>query len=133
MILTLLATAIAAPAFATELTAWCYDDINVQTLKAAEAAYQEVDPDFHLEVVQMESGDLELRVTTAGASGDYSTLPDIFLFQDYSYQKFVENYPDIFYSLSDSGIDFTQFPDGKVVNSVIDGENYAVPFDNGIG
>ena len=122
----------AVPSFAASLTAWCYDDTNVQTLKAAEEAYKEVDPDFELEVVQMESGDLELRVTTAGESGDYSTLPDIFLFQDYSFQKYVENYPDIFLGLSDTDIDFGEFPEGKIVNSVVDGENYAVPFDNGI-
>ena len=124
--------AAAAPAFASQLTAWCYDDINVQVLKEAEAAYQEIDPDFSLEIVQMESGDLELRVTTAGISGDYSTLPDLFLFQDYFFQKDVENYPDVFYGLSGTDIDFSQFPEGKVVNSVVNDENYAVPFDNGI-
>ncbi|MBN2222796.1 MAG: extracellular solute-binding protein, partial [Vallitaleaceae bacterium] len=62
---------------------------------------------------------------------DYSTLPDIFLMQDYSYSKMVRNYPELYTDLTTSGIDFTAFSAGKVADSTIDGKNYGVPFDNG--
>lgn len=119
-------------ASASNFTAWVYDDINVITLQAAVDAYQADHPDFTCEIEKVNGNDLELRVTTAEASGDYSTMPDIMIFQDYSFQKHVSNYPEVFYDLTDSGIDFTQFAAGKVANSVIDGRNYGVPFDNGI-
>ena len=32
---------------------------------------------------------------------------------------------------TDSGIDFSQFPAGKLAYSTVDGKNYGVPFDNG--
>lgn len=121
-----------APASASSFTAWVYDDINVITLQAAVDAYQADHPDFTCEIEMVNGSDLELRVTTAEASGDYSTMPDIMIFQDYSFQKHVSSYPEVFYDLTNSGIDFSQFAVGKVANSVIDGKHYGVPFDNGI-
>lgn len=40
-------------------------------------------------------------------------------------------YQDLFTDLTDSGIDFSQFSEGKLNTSVVDGKNYGVPFDNG--
>ena len=51
--------------------------------------------------------------------------------RDNSYQKFVTAYPEAFEDLTDSGIDFSQFPAGKLAYSTVDGKNYGVPFDNG--
>ena len=64
-------------------------------------------------------------------AGDLSTLPDIFLMQDNSFQKYATFYPDVFTDLTDSGIDFSQFSEAKVAYSTLDGVNYGVPFDNG--
>lgn len=126
------ASAAAMPVSASDFTAWVYDDINVVTLQAAVDEYKKDHPDFNCEITKVNGEDLDLRVTTAEASGDYSTLPDIMIFQDSAFQKHLSSYPDIFYDLTDSGIDFSQFASGKVANSVVDGRNYAVPFDNGI-
>ena len=71
------------------------------------------------------------KLTTAATSGDLSTLPDILLMQDNAFQKNVISYPDAFTDLTDSGIDFSQFAEGKTAYSVVDGKNYGVPFDNG--
>ena len=51
--------------------------------------------------------------------------------QDNAFQKNVISYPDAFDDLTDSGIDFSQFAEGKTAYSVVDGKNYGVPFDNG--
>ena len=51
--------------------------------------------------------------------------------QDNAFQKNVISYPDAFTDLTDSGIDFSQFAEGKTAYSVVDGKNYGVPFDNG--
>jgi len=51
--------------------------------------------------------------------------------QDYAYQKYMTIYGDLFQDITDSGIDFSQFAEGKLSASVVDGKNYGVPFDNG--
>ena len=55
-----------------------------------------------VEVSEVQSDDIETRLTTAVSAGDLSTLPDIFLMQDNSFQKYATNYPDIFTDLTDS-------------------------------
>lgn len=58
-------------------------------------------------------------------------MPDIFLIQDASFQKFAQNYPDIFTDLTDSGIDFSQFSAAKTSYSVVNKKNMGIPFDSG--
>ena len=100
-------------------------------MKQAEAAYQKDHPDFKLDIQENVYSDIETKLITAATSGDYSTLPDIFLMQDYSYHKDVTSFPDVFTDLTDSGIDFSSFSAGKLADSTVDGKNYGVPFDNG--
>lgn len=114
------------------LTAWVMDDNSVYSMETAAKIYKETHPDFEMTVINQNAGDLEIQVTTAGASGDYSTLPDIIQFQDYSYTKFVENYPDLFLDLTNSEINFSEFGTAKVDSSVVNGKNYGVPFENGV-
>lgn len=114
------------------LTVWAWDqNFNIYAMKEAEKIYQKDHPDFKLDIVELTSGDVETKIATAALAGDTSILPDIFLLQDHTYQKFLESYPDIFTDLSDSGIPFDQFSESKVAESMKDGKNYAVPFDNG--
>lgn len=100
-------------------------------MKQAEAIYQKDHPDFKLDIQEKVYSDIETALITAAESDDYSTLPDIFLMQDYSFHKNVANYPGIFTELTDSGIDFKEFSAGKLADSTVDGKNYGVPFDNG--
>lgn len=79
----------------------------------------------------MQSEDIETRITTAVTAGDLSTLPDIFLMQDNSFQKYTTFYPDVFTDLTNSGIDFSEFSSAKVAYSTLDGKKYGIPFDNG--
>ena len=114
------------------LTVWTWDPtFNIPAIMEAGEIYKEANPDFGMEVLEVLSDDCETRLITAATSGDLSTLPDICLMQDNSYQKFVTAYPDAFTDLTDSGIDFSQFTAGKLAYSTVDGKNYGVPFDNG--
>ncbi len=114
------------------LTVWTWDPaFNIPAIKEAGNIYKADHPDFELKVVETLSDDCETKLITAAESGDLSTLPDIVLMQDNSYQKFVSYYPEAFTDLTDSGIDFSQFAAGKLSYSTVDGKNYGVPFDNG--
>ena len=114
------------------LSVWCWDpNFNVYAMKQAEAIYQKEHPEFKLDIQEKVYSDIETALITAAEAGDYSTLPDIFLMQDYSFHKNVANYPGIFTELTDSGINFADFSAGKLADSTVDGKNYGVPFDNG--
>ena len=114
------------------LTVWCWDpNFNVYAMKQAEALYQKDHPNFKLDIQEKVYTDIEQSLITAAEAGNYDTLPDIFLMQDNSFQKYATNYPDIFTDLTDSGIDFGEFSSAKVAYSTLDGKNYGIPFDNG--
>ena len=101
-----------------ELTVWCWDPaFNIYAMKEAEKVYQKIDPQFKLNIQEVLSDDVETKITTAATSGDLSTLPDIFLMQDNSFQKYTTNYKD--------------FGEAKQAYSTLDGVHYGVPFDNG--
>lgn len=59
-----------------------------------------------------------------------NALPDIFLMDDQVFAKYLQNYPDVFADITDSGIPFQDFAESKVANSVKDGKNYGVPYDS---
>ena len=114
------------------LTVWTWDpNFNVYAIQKAAEIYAQDHEGFKVEVSEVQSDDIETRLTTAVSAGDLSTLPDIFLMQDNSFQKYATNYPDIFTDLTDSGIDFSEFSSAKVAYSTLDGKNYGIPFDNG--
>ena len=115
-----------------ELTVWCWDQsFNIYAMKEAEKIYQKKDPQFKLNIEEVRSDDVETKITTAASSGDLSTLPDIFLMQDNSFQKYTSNFNDVFLGLNDSGINFKDFGEAKQAYSTLNGVHYGVPFDNG--
>lgn len=115
------------------LTVWTWDpNFNVYAIeKAAEIYAANGHEGFSVKVEEVLSDDIETRLTTAVSAGDLSTLPDIWLMQDNSFQKYATNYPDLFTDLTDSGIDFSEFSEAKVAYSTVDGKNLGIPFDNG--
>lgn len=114
------------------LTVWAWDSqFNLYAMEEAARIYQQDHPDFKLETVEITWDDLQTKLGTIIGSGNYSQLPDICLMQDYAYQKYVTIYDGLFQDITDCGIDFTQFAEGKLSASVVDGKNYGVPFDNG--
>lgn len=103
------------------LTVWAWDpNFNIYALKQAEVIYQKDHPNFKLDIQENTYNDIETKLITAATSGDYSTLPDVFLMQDYSFHKYIANFPDVFTDITDSGIDFTQFTEGKLADSTAD-------------
>ena len=115
------------------LTVWCWDPaFNINAMNEAAKVYQKDHPDFKLNVVETPWDDVQTKLNTAGASGDLSTLPDIFLMQDNAFWKNQISFPDAFADLSATkAFDFTQFAPGKLAYSTVNNVNYGVPFDNG--
>ncbi|MGF0032575.1 extracellular solute-binding protein [Bariatricus sp. SGI.154] len=116
-----------------KLVVWTWDPaFNIPAIEEAGKIYKEtVNDKFELEVVETLSDDCETKLQTCAESGDFGTMPDIVLMQDNSFQKFVSFYPEAFTDLTDSGINFDDFAEGKLAYSTVDGKNYGVPFDNG--
>ena len=115
------------------LTVWCWDvTFNINAMHEAEKIYQADHPDFKLNVVETPWDDVQTKLSTAGAAGDLSTLPDIFLMQDNAFSKNQISFPDMFTDLSaTNAFDFTKFAPGKLAYSTVENVNYGVPFDNG--
>ncbi len=127
----------AAPAAAEgdkTLTVYAWDkNFNIPALQAAEADYQKnVDPEFKLNIVeQSQSSDVENAITLAGSAGDYSSLPDIVLFQDHYFQKYVTDFPDAWASFEGASVNWDDFGKEKLSYSTINGVHYGMPVDNG--
>lgn len=114
------------------LTVWAWDPaFNMNAMEVAEAIYQKDHPGFKLNLVETPWEDLQTKLTTLAMSNSLEELPDIFLVQNNAAQKNIINYPDVFASLDDTAIDFSQFPEAVVDYSTVDNKNYAVPFDSG--
>ena len=115
------------------LSVFAWDEnFNIPALEAAAEAYKAKDPDFKLNIsTQSQSSDVEDAVTLAGSSGDYSTLPDIVLFQDHYINRYVNDYPDAWKDINDANINWDDFGSEKLSYSTINDKHYGVPVDNG--
>lgn len=112
------------------LTVWCWDSFNVDAMKTAGEMYEKDHPGVKIEVVETVSSDIQTLVQTYAMSGELSSLPDVFLMDDQVFAKYLQNYPEVFADLTDSGIAFSDFAEAKVANSVRDGKNYGIPYDS---
>ena len=116
----------------SSLTVWAWDPaFNIYALKEAEKIYQKDHPGFRLNIVETPWDDLQPKLTTIAQAAQTDQLPDIFLMQNYSFQKNVANYPDIFSTYDKGAVDFSQFPESVVASSTVDGAHYGLPFDSG--
>ncbi|MDR1808596.1 MAG: extracellular solute-binding protein [Propionibacteriaceae bacterium] len=114
------------------LVVWTWDPaFNIYAMNEAAKVYQADHPDFQLDVQEVAWDDIQTKLTTLAQSKTLSELPDIVLVQNNAFQKNVINYPELFSSFADSGIDFSQYPQAVTDYSVIDGVNWGLPFDNG--
>ena len=113
-----------------ELTVWCWDAFNVDAMKKAGEIYTAKNPDVKINVVETVSADIQTLVQTYAMSNNLDALPDIFLMDDQVFAKYLQNYPEVFAELTNSGIPFSDFASAKVANSVRDGKNYGVPYDS---
>ena len=114
------------------VSAWGHN-FNIPALEAAAEDYKaNVDPDFELVINEVSgSSDVETAITTGGSAGDYSQLTDIVLFQDHYIQRYVADYPDAWVPVEGADIDWSDFGEEKLSYSIIDGQHYGVPVDNG--
>lgn len=115
---------------AQSLTVWCWDSFNVDAMKKAGDIYTADHPDVTINVQETVSSDIQTLIQTYAMSGELNALPDIFLMDDQVFAKYLQNYPDVFADITDSGISFQDFAESKVANSVKDGKNYGVPYDS---
>ncbi|MBQ7920039.1 MAG: carbohydrate ABC transporter substrate-binding protein [Lachnospiraceae bacterium] len=113
-----------------ELTIQCWDSFNVDAMKKAIEIYTAEHPDVSIVVQEALSADIQKTAQISAMSESYDSLPDIFLMDDQVFAKYLQNYPEIFTDLTDSGIPFGDFAASKVANSVKDGKNYGVPYDS---
>ncbi len=114
------------------VSAWDHN-FNIPALEAAAEDYKaNVDPHFELAINEVSgSSDVETAITTGGSAGDYSQLTDIVLFQDHYIQRYVADYPDAWVPVEGADIDWSDFGEEKLSYSIIDGQHYGVPVDNG--
>ena len=121
-------------AFAAEdgkITIWTWDpNFNIASMKIGAEMYNADHPDVEIEIQEVASDDIETAVAQAAVAGDLSTLPDIMLCQDNSFQKMVTNYPEVYTDITDM-YDFDGFGEAKQAYSIIDGRHYGIPFDAG--
>jgi lactose/L-arabinose transport system substrate-binding protein len=114
------------------LTVWCWDpSFNIYAMEEAAKLYRDINPDVTIKVEETAWEDIQTRLTTALSANQAATLPDIILMQDNALIKNVSTFPDAFYDLTNSAIDFSKFADYKIALTTYNGKNYGVPFDNG--
>ena len=133
MALTMIMTMAAALATTDDgkLTIWTWDPtFNIAAMNIAKEMYQKDHPDVEIEIQEVLSEDIETNVTIAASSGDLSTLPDILLVQDNSFQKFATNYPEVYMDITDA-YNLDGFGEAKTAYSVHDGRHSGIPFDAG--
>ena len=119
-----------APAGEQTLKVWCWDSFNVDAMKTAGAMYEAEHPGVSIVVEETLSKDIQTIVQTCAMSGQLDSLPDVFLMDDQVFTKYLQNYPEVFADLTDSGIAFSDFAASKVANSVSGGKNFGVPYDS---
>lgn len=123
----------ASEAGSNSLTVWAWDPtFNIKAMEMAGEMYAKDHEGFEVNIVETSSDDCQTKLTTCANAGDYSTMPDIVLMQDNSYQKFLKSYPDAFTDLTDCGINWDDFAALKQSYSMVDDKHYGVPYDNGV-
>ncbi len=116
-----------------KLTVWAWDKtFNIKAMEMAAEQYAKDHEGFEVEIIETSSDDCQTKLTTCANAGDYSTMADIVLMQDNSYQKFLKSYPDAFTDLTDCGIEWDDFASLKQSYSMVDDKHYGVPYDNGV-
>jgi lactose/L-arabinose transport system substrate-binding protein len=122
----------AAPAFAGEITIWCWDpNFNVAVMREAGERYTKAHPETTFNIVDFAKADVEQKLQTGLASGASNALPDIVLIEDYGAQKFLQSFPGAFAPMSGK-VDYSGFAPYKVELMTVDGETYGMPFDSGV-
>ena len=112
-----------------KITIWTWDPtFNIKAMQIAKEMYLKDHPDAVIDIQEKLSEDIETAVIAS--NGDTSTLPDILLVQDNSFQKFVTNYPEVYADLTGK-FDYEGFAQGKLAYSIVDGKNHGIPFDAG--
>lgn len=137
MLALMLALSMAGTALAADgkddgkITIWTWDPtFNIAAMEVAKEMFKKDHPDVEVTIENVQYSDIEMRVSTAAAAGDLSTLPDILLMQDNSIQKYRTNYPEVYFDLTGK-FDLGDFSAAKLAYSVVDGKNYGIPFDAG--
>jgi lactose/L-arabinose transport system substrate-binding protein len=115
-----------------EITVWAWDPaFNIAAMNVAKEAYEKVNSDVKINVVENAQADIVQKLNTGLNSGSTKGLPNIVLIEDYRAQSFLQAYPESFYELTDL-VKADSFADYKIGPTSVDGKQYGVPFDSGV-
>jgi len=115
----------------SKVTIWCWDpNFNGYSMKAAEAVYVKTHPEVTFDIVDIPNDQIEPKIEAA-LQANGAGLPDIALVQDFSIEKFLQNYPKAFADLKAAGIDYSKFAPYKVGPMTVGKSIYGIPFDTG--
>lgn len=128
------ATSAAADANAAKtITVWSWDPaFNIPVMEEAGKRYTEKHPNVTFNIVEMAKADVEQKIQTILASGTSQGLPDICLVEDYNVKKYATYYPGSFANLKDD-FNWDDFSAYKTSIGNLDGKQYSLPFDSGVG
>ncbi|HWJ76976.1 MAG TPA: extracellular solute-binding protein [Niallia sp.] len=118
---------------ANEITLWAWDpNFNIKAVELAKEAYKQENADLNVKVIEYAQADVIQKLNTSLSSGSTKGLPNIVLIEDYRAQGFLKAYPDMFFELTDymKSEDFASY---KIAPTSLDGKNYGIPFDTGVG
>jgi lactose/L-arabinose transport system substrate-binding protein len=129
-VLVLLLAVGCGPSAPKKITVWCWDPtFNGYSMKQAALVYNKTHADVTIDVVDIPQ-EIEAKII-AGLQAGGEGLPDIALFQDFSVEKFLRDYPNAFADLKAAGVDYSKFADYKVGPMTAGGKVYGIPFDTG--
>jgi lactose/L-arabinose transport system substrate-binding protein len=95
----------------------------------AAAVYNKVHPEVTISIVDIPEnieGKIQAGLQAVGAG-----LPDIALFQDFSIESYIQNYPGIFVDLKAAGVDYSKFAQYGAGIMTEGNKVYGIPFDTG--
>lgn len=115
------------------LTVWCQGQASYEhSLEKAEAAYQQDNPEFRLEIVEYSQEQIQEKLSAAVRENAMEALPDMILAEDsFVTGEDAEELGDLFRPLDEAGIDFSQFDQSKTQQTSADGKQYGLPLDLG--
>ncbi|MBP3953047.1 ABC transporter substrate-binding protein [Bacillus suaedae] len=115
------------------VTVWAWDpNFNIKAMDLAKETYAAENPDLEINIIEYAQDDIIQKLNTSLSSGSTSGLPHIVLIEDYRAQSFLQAYPGSFHPITGAynTDDFAQY---KITPTSLDGENYGLPFDTGVG
>lgn len=114
------------------LTVWTWDpNYNIPMIqKAADIYTEEVDPEFKIEISEIDKVDINKKMQTAWSADATDDLPDIVLKDNIQFTIDMTSFGETYVPLSDY-IDFSDFQETVVEQDTYNEKVYAMPLSDG--